>query len=574
MKNLKDVNPYWLDKDKWPSKQGKGVALVVGGSVEMRLVRKRVEEDLERNNIKIYELHASIWTDKMQQEGGWYLLLATETLFSIDHEDIRNKLEFVFDMCEKHRILQPKPSSVLMERLKKFGLCDVLATEPITHREQQERIKLLGGRYCPIKEIPETHCKFPTWQLGPEEAGGLPFVGFPLPDKYLNDRFLDDLFGRSKKKSVRENQAGGEKVSFNSLPLNFLLEEAVNSRRSQQERMEFGLAVCAVQLVSSRTLAPIFQHKRTLMYEDRTVWNVVETSVFMLNFLSAGGNWSREATLVHLALQYKRGVPIEELQNLQGFTFYYYLQWWERDMKQRFKTLLKEMMRLMEQLETQLLSRLCLWCRESYPAGRPLEMTIRPQDISDEIGHFLEEAMKDAAEKASKIPGCPFLFVFSIDSINGQCHLQPSRLRRVSRKLRVNKQRNTRAFKTVLQHYFGQTYEESSLGRSGHAVFPFDPESREEDRLLAAVMVLNLVLDHDSGVGRRWQLRTKASSEFPEKVFNFRKFGEISNNIHFSAVPLKFYAAGAKGSFCGKHIHVMKRFATPNMLVLRSFVVL
>lgn len=92
-------------------------------------------------------------------------------------------------------------------------------------------------------------------------------------------------------------------------------------------------------------------------------------------------------------------------------------------------------------------------------------------------------------------------------------------------------------------------------------------------------MFLNLLLDHDDDLEeedwRQWQLHWRDSRECPEKVFSFHMdfFSGKTDNIQFATIPLKFFAADAKTFFQGKSIYVLKRFATPDLLVLSSSVV-
>ena len=149
------VEPWWLENCP-PG----GVALVVGGSMDMREVRGRIKEVLKDKEIDIYMLHAGLWGRNLRPRGK-YLLLATKTLFSGTYSNLRNQLQFVFDMCEEHKILQPEISSTDMEWLKEFGRCDVLLTVSITAEEQKRRRQVLLRsrrriRYWPKIEITES----------------------------------------------------------------------------------------------------------------------------------------------------------------------------------------------------------------------------------------------------------------------------------------------------------------------------------------------------------------------------------------------------------------------------------
>eukprot|EP00435_Cladocopium_sp_Y103_P047802 s1440_g14.t1 len=96
--------------------------------------------------------------------------------------------------------------------------------------------------------------------------------------------------------------------------------------------------------------------------------------------------------------------------------------------------------------------------------------------------------------------------------------------------------------------------------------------------MAAQAMFLNLLLDHDDDLDEddraQWQLRTRDSHECPEKVFSFHTTPgrNIADNVQFATVPLKFYGPDAKSFYQGASIYVLKRFATPDLLVLKSCV--
>eukprot|EP00435_Cladocopium_sp_Y103_P017445 s3708_g4.t1 len=205
---------------------------------------------------------------------------------------------------------------------------------PCRAEEQARRWQLLRafGAYRPRIQI-----KFPDetlvkWTLSTTEiwrrAGRLPFVGFPLPDTCFNDLLWDELYGWGTGQSDIERRHS-EDLSFFCLSLNFLLEEIVNPRRSNFERMVLSLAVCAVQLVSSAGFSHIFQPRRVLAFDLQAVWDITETFVFMDVFLSAGGRWSKSVRLALLALQYMQHEPIEELRYLQRRKYAYYCGSWK-----------------------------------------------------------------------------------------------------------------------------------------------------------------------------------------------------------------------------------------------------
>ena len=352
-------------------------------------------------------------------------------------------------------MLQPSPTSDQMNWLKQFGRCDALLTVSISPEDFARRRGLLGRAYRPKMEVLVLDPLLSAWQLSINEiwskAGRLPFVGIQLPDVYPNDLFWDYLFGWSTERSHFNAKEGGDFLSFNSLPLNFLLEETVAPCRSPKDRIALSLLVCAVQLVSSRGFAPIFQHKRALTFDPDTVWYVTETSVWMELFLSAAGKWSKEATLTYMALQWKQGVPIVKLRNLEDHTFTYYFEGFnERHqterLSERFISLLEEMMWLMLEFQGQLMVHLQHWCGK-------YEITAAFSNSWPEawrsVGYFLETTIRDAAIAANNVYVTPsFEFVFPIGSL---CELRRSRLQRATEScVYVAPEKCTQALQTVL----------------------------------------------------------------------------------------------------------------------------
>ena len=579
------VEPWWLEN--WPPG---GVALVVGGSMDMREVRGRIKKFLKDKEIDIYMLHAGLWGRNLRPRGK-YLLLATKTLFSGRFSFLRNQLQFVFDMCEEHKVLQPEISSADMEWLKEFGRCDVLLTVSITAEEQTRRWQVLSRtpwriRYCPKIEITESFWdarQMPVRDIW-DNAGKLPFIGFPLPDLYQKNDFWDYIFGWSDDAAHFEER-DGDQVQFNSIPINFLLEGTTNPRHSPQQRIALTFAVCAVQLVSCNAFSPIFQYKRALMFDHQTVWDVTETSVFICSFLSAAGKWSKEATLVYLALQHMQRRSVTELVNLEGRTYDYYLQPWEEDLSWRFRKLLEEMMRVMFDFQRHVLTDLQKWCTKYPELGRPPSNDdFDFQGSAESIGPFLESVMRDAAiaasdvETAESVP--PFVFVFPMQSTRpmpSKCQLHTSRLSRSQ--AGISTTRYSRAFDKVVKHLFDQSdYPQQERGNAYNAVFPFARGSWKEDRLLAATMFLNLLLEHDNDLdddedSGHWQLLD--SREVPDKLFTFpsRRFSKGADNIRFATTPLHLLSPDAPSFFEGSAIYVLKRFATPDLLVLSSCII-
>ena len=580
------VESWWLEN--WPPG---GVALVVGGSMDMREVRGQIKEVLKDKEIDIYMLHAGLWGRNLRPIGK-YLLLATKTLFSGTYSNLRNQLFVVLDTCEEHRVLQPEISE--RDWLNEFGRCDVLLTVSITAEEQKRRRQVLLRsrrriRYWPKIEITESSWDarqmslFDIW----DNAGRLPFIGFPLPDLYQKNDFWDYIFGWSNV-PARFGERDGDQVQFNSIPINSLLEGTTNPRHSPQERIALTFAVCAVQLVSCNAFAPIFQYKRALLFDHQTVWAVTETSVFICSFLSAAGKWSKEATLVFLALQHKQQRSVTELVNLEGRTYDYYLQPWEEDLSWRFRKLLEEMMQVMSDFQQHVLTDLHDWCTKYPELGRPPSNDgFNFQGSPESIGRFLESVMRDAAIAASNVQTAEsvprFNFVFPMQSTRpmpSKCQLHTSRLSRSQ--ARISTTRYSQAFEKVFKHLFHQSDYPRQEGDT--AVFPFARGSSKEDRLLGATMFLNLLLEHDEDLDNEdsgeWQLHTVNSREMHDELFTFpspswRRWSErvVENNIRFATTPLQFISPGAPEHFEDSAIYVLKRFATPDLLVLSSCII-
>ena len=571
-----DVESHWLDN--WPVG---GVALVVGGSQDMRDVRRQIRKSLKDKEINIYTLHAGLWGKKKLRKGK-YLLLTTKTLFSKKCSKLRNQLWDVFDMCEEHKLLQPPISSTDMKWLKEFGQCDVLLTVSITEVEQKRRRQVLLPeriRYWTKFQITDSSWDAREMPLPYiwKNAGRLPFIGFPLPGLYPNGDFWDYIFGWSDV-PASFGERDDERVQFNSIPINFLSEGAAgttNPCHTQQNRIALTFAVCAVQLVSCNAFAPIFQQKRALLFDHQTVWAVTETSVFICSFLSAGGKWSKEATLVYLALQHKQQRSVTELVNLEGRTYEYYLQPWEKDLSWRFRELLEEMMQVMSDFQRHVLTDLQKWCTKYSKIGRaPSNDGFDFEGSPESMGRFLESVMRDAAIAASNVQTAEsvprFEYVFPMPS---KCQLHASRLSRSQ--AGISTTRYSRAFDKVVKHLFQQSDYPQQERHT--AVFPFACGSWKEDRLLAATMFLNLLLQHDNDLddedSGHWQLHTADSREMTDKLFTFpsrRWWFSKRGTIRFATTPLQFISPDAPSLFEGSAIYVLKRFATPDLLVLSS----
>ena len=97
-------------------------------------------------------------------------------------------------------------------------------------------------------------------------------------------------------------------------------------------------------------------------------------------------------------------------------------------------------------------------------------------------------------------------------------------------------------------------------------------------------MFLNLLLEHDEDLDNEdsgeWQLHTVNSREMHDELFTFpspswRRWSErvVENNIRFATTPFHFISPGAPEHFEDSAIYVLKRFATPDLLVLSSCII-
>lgn len=90
-------------------------------------------------------------------------------------------------------------------------------------------------------------------------------------------------------------------------------------------------------------------------------------------------------------------------------------------------------------------------------------------------------------------------------------------------------------------------------------------------------MFLNRLLQHDMEEEDRsqWLLHTEDSRESPEEVFIFRSTSpgrNMSDNIYFGSVPLKFYGPDSMSFFQGASIFVLKRHTSLGFLLFKSYV--
>lgn len=570
------VDPWWLHN--WPVG---GVALVLGGSVDIRKVRKEVKKPLRSQDVSIHILHATLWGEKFRKfkPKGRFLLLATETLFRKKYSSLRNMLWVVFDMCEKHERQTPQIHTTEMDFLRQFGHCEVQVTVDITRGEQKRRKDLLFDensgrcRYRPKREVNDDSmadtnlldCEI--WRI----CGCEDFVGFPLPGVHPDDAFWDYLFGWSTDRGTFQTHSE-DRLGFNSLPINFLLREATSGNQPQK-RLAAILMVAAVQLVSSRGFAPVFQHGRTLAFDSHTVWDMTETAVFLDCFLTGGGRWSKEATLTSLAWQYvfQRRQCVWELRNLDGRTVQDYLDG-EVELRWKLQSLLEELLRIMDDFHLRLRDELKAWCEKWNLPHLSDDPSIldAPHGPSGEV---LEKVMQQAATKAHRVHTPddvpPFNFVVPM------CEIRRPRWLRLAEEpnghFEVRFDGDSSAFERVHRRHFP--------GKGGVQGRIFNPDSQKGKRLLASVMFLNLLLDHDQDLDEeewwQWQLHRWHVREDPQVMYKFQQCAHGSSGqctIRFPTTPMGFFAPGASSRFGKQKIYVLKRFATPDLLVLSSYI--
>ncbi|CAE7796671.1 unnamed protein product [Symbiodinium sp. CCMP2456] len=319
--------------DDWPGR----VALVVGGSNDMRSVRSANESALKEEGIKIKCLHGRTERDQNRLPARC-LLLITETLFSKSRMELRNSLDLVFDVCEIHRVLQREETGC--------GWSDVLVTLRITQQEQGRRRRMLCAKYRPdfsTDSLPEENPE--PWSKEKKQR----MVSSPLK-KYLGLRFPTVGFDGPMERSLVNLLSGSsppghsqvpgssfwtvrgdQELSFNQLPICHLLDKALSSSRSRNERMACLVAACVLQLVSSKCLELLFRDRAMLDKCDgdmHWLWSLVEAPKFLQTFLTSAGKHDMVCTLFVMVVQWiteDPGMPHEsrheELRNLAGQSF-------------------------------------------------------------------------------------------------------------------------------------------------------------------------------------------------------------------------------------------------------------
>ncbi|CAE7840667.1 unnamed protein product [Symbiodinium sp. CCMP2592] len=319
--------------EDWPGR----VALVVGGSNDMRSVRSANESALKEAGVKTKCLHGRTERDQNRLPPRC-LLLITETLFSKSRMELRNSLDLVFDVCEIHRVLQRKEEGC--------GWSDVLVTLRITQQEQGRRGGMLRTKYCPdfsTDSLPEENPE--PWRKEKKQD----MVSPPLK-KYLGLRFpAVDFDGPMERNLVNllsghsppgHSQVPGsslwtvrrdQELSFNQLPICHLLNESLRSSNNCSERMACLVAACVLQLVSSKGFELLFRDRAMLDKCDgdvRWLWSLVEAPKFLQTFLTSAGKHDMVCTLVVMVVQWMTedpGMPHEsrheELRNLAGQSF-------------------------------------------------------------------------------------------------------------------------------------------------------------------------------------------------------------------------------------------------------------
>jgi len=320
--------------EDWPGR----VALVVGGSNDMRSVRSANESALKEAGIKTKCLHGRTERDQNRLPPPPCLLLITETLFSKSRMELRSSLDVVFDVCEIHRVLQRKEQGC--------GCSDVLVTLRITQQEQERRRRMLGAKYCPdfsTDSLPEENPE--PWRKEKKQHMVSPplkkYLGLHFPavdfDGPMERNLVNLLSGNSPPGhsqvpgssfwTVRRDQ----ELSFNQLPICHLLNESLTSSNNCNERMACLLAACVLQLVSSKGLELLFRDRAMLDKCDgdmNWLWSLVEAPKFLQTFLTSAGKHDMICTLFVMVVQWiteDPGMPHEsrhgELRNLAGQSF-------------------------------------------------------------------------------------------------------------------------------------------------------------------------------------------------------------------------------------------------------------
>eukprot|EP00929_Paragymnodinium_shiwhaense_P067566 TRINITY_DN33989_c0_g1_i1.p1 TRINITY_DN33989_c0_g1~~TRINITY_DN33989_c0_g1_i1.p1 ORF type:complete len:641 (-),score=77.47 TRINITY_DN33989_c0_g1_i1:17-1939(-) len=308
-------NDHYYPRYKWPGR----VALVVGGSADIKQVYRGVKKQTDYMKVRIITYHSELLMDghdHRHELPEHFLLLITESLFSQDWSSIRYRLDKIFDTCEVHR-MQSGP-------LHGFGLCDILTILQITYLERDKRSSAVAdGRYVPIQRSLPTHQEEEWTREYKWRRFQHPFMGFKLPDMRPDPKRLSSLLEGWRRAQLRDWRPKEAYVSFNSIPLGNLLIDSLSVDIGPVRKLTLILYVCAVQLVSSSAFSGLFQAERHLLRAKDRVWKLTETTCLLNIFLTSRGQTSLEVGIVFLCLQTFAGDHNKDsrhLRNTEGRT--------------------------------------------------------------------------------------------------------------------------------------------------------------------------------------------------------------------------------------------------------------
>lgn len=398
------------------------VACVVGGSVDMRYLRRKLGRKLRALDVRIEVYHSELLVDDSIIRPSRLLLLITEMLYAKDWNRVRRSLECVFDMCECHRIRQG-----LVVSTRDYGWCDVLETLPITQSMERRR-------HCIALEDPHVYRALTLTHLPRENGNEMPwwqrhwhaphdFIGFPLPDIFpIHQRLRTLLQGTRSPRDPGAYDWRDARLSFNSLPLGNLLTESFSHRLADGQRMAVLLLVCAVQLTSGAAFAPVFQSTRHLVSDRDRLWRLLETGCFLRGFLCSAGQTSVEVGLAAMAFQNvgtMDGIEVGALQTLDGFQFRELCASLPRRVSSAMTLVLEEVMWVMKLYLEKVLQSLAEWPWAPRGVNAPaIQRVARLPAVSvRQVAAFLGEISCTAAAVRAWGKDAPSGFVFEINPL-------------------------------------------------------------------------------------------------------------------------------------------------------------
>eukprot|EP00971_Amphidinium_carterae_P032475 639649-Amphidinium_carterae.1 len=312
--------------DKWPGR----VALVVGGSNDMRAIRACYEWELWNRDIELKTLHTRTERKRGIQVPSMCLLLCTETFFSQNRQTLRKSMDKIIDSCEVHRITEMNHEIC--------GWSEVLVTRDIT--QSVFRRRQCVPRYFPardLKELPvsavepmamaEKQSKI-SWPLCTWIGWRFPTISFAKACS--RDDLISLLTAQTSLHTTTEaisypiwEASWDSQLEFNQLPICHLLNQASSSTRSARSRIICLLGSCVNRLLSSQSLQLIFRDSALVDIcegDAAWLWRVVEAPKFLETFLTAAGRYDVQCSLFALTVQwYKCGRNgHQQLKNLAG----------------------------------------------------------------------------------------------------------------------------------------------------------------------------------------------------------------------------------------------------------------